>query len=43
MVPVVYEIIDDFEHWLIPRLARYITPQEAPMESGPVTTSKAAE
>jgi len=29
MVPVVYEIIDDFEHWLIPRLSKYVTPQEA--------------
>jgi hydrophobic/amphiphilic exporter-1 (mainly G- bacteria), HAE1 family len=30
MVPVVYEIIDDIEHWLAPRLARFITPAEAP-------------
>jgi len=36
MVPVVYEIIDDFEHWLTPRLARYVTPQEAPVAAAPV-------
>jgi HAE1 family hydrophobic/amphiphilic exporter-1 len=36
MVPVVYEIIDDFEHWLVPRLARFITPQEAAMPAAPV-------
>jgi HAE1 family hydrophobic/amphiphilic exporter-1 len=44
MVPVVYEIIDDFEHWLIPRLGRFITPQEAPVTGGgaPVR-SEAAE
>jgi HAE1 family hydrophobic/amphiphilic exporter-1 len=30
LVPVVYEIIDDFEEWLKPKLARMITPREAP-------------
>jgi HAE1 family hydrophobic/amphiphilic exporter-1 len=35
MVPVVYEMIDDFEHWLAPRLARFITPQEAPLQPAP--------
>jgi HAE1 family hydrophobic/amphiphilic exporter-1 len=30
MVPVVYEIVDDFERWLTPRLAKLITPAEAP-------------
>jgi HAE1 family hydrophobic/amphiphilic exporter-1 len=35
MVPVVYEIIDDFEHWLIPRLARYVTPAEEPAPATP--------
>ena len=29
MVPVVYEMIDDFERWLSPRLARLVTPVEA--------------
>jgi HAE1 family hydrophobic/amphiphilic exporter-1 len=29
MVPVVYEMVDDFEHWLTPRLARLTTPREA--------------
>jgi len=30
MVPAVYEMIDDFERWLTPRMARFITPREAP-------------
>ncbi|ATC26080.1 efflux RND transporter permease subunit [Caulobacter vibrioides] len=30
LVPVVYEIVDDFEMWLKPKLARIITPREAP-------------
>ncbi|MGH1560393.1 hypothetical protein ACRAWD_27510 [Caulobacter segnis] len=25
LVPVVYEIVDDFEHWLRPRLGRLVT------------------
>jgi HAE1 family hydrophobic/amphiphilic exporter-1 len=29
LVPVVYEIIDDFEHWLLPRLGRLVTPRDA--------------
>jgi HAE1 family hydrophobic/amphiphilic exporter-1 len=32
LVPVVYEMIDDFEHWLAPRLARFLTPVEASAE-----------
>jgi HAE1 family hydrophobic/amphiphilic exporter-1 len=28
LVPVVYEIVDDFEHWLLPRLGRLVTPRE---------------
>jgi HAE1 family hydrophobic/amphiphilic exporter-1 len=35
MVPVVYEMIDDLEHWLAPRLARFITPVEAPPVPAP--------
>ncbi|QUD87352.1 efflux RND transporter permease subunit [Phenylobacterium montanum] len=35
MVPVVYEMIDDFEHWLTPRLARFVTPREAPPVPAP--------
>jgi HAE1 family hydrophobic/amphiphilic exporter-1 len=27
---VVYEVIDDLEAWLSPRLARVITPRDAP-------------
>jgi HAE1 family hydrophobic/amphiphilic exporter-1 len=30
MVPVVYEIVDDIERWLTPRLARFVTPRDAP-------------
>ena len=30
MVPVIYEILDDIERWLVPKLARLITPREAP-------------
>jgi HAE1 family hydrophobic/amphiphilic exporter-1 len=29
MVPVVYEVIDDIERWLLPRLAPLVTPQDA--------------
>jgi len=32
LVPVVYEIVDDFERWLAPKLGRLITPRDA---SGP--------
>ncbi len=31
MVPVVYEVIDDIEHWLLPRLAPLVTPRDAPV------------
>ena len=31
MVPVVYEIVDDIERWLVPKLGRLITPREAPL------------
>ena len=29
LVPVVYESIDDFELWLTPKLARFVTPRES--------------
>jgi HAE1 family hydrophobic/amphiphilic exporter-1 len=32
MVPVVYEVVDDIENWLKPRLAPLITPRDAPGE-----------
>ena len=39
LVPVVYEFVDDFERWLTPRLARLVTPRDAPakrpMRRGP--------
>jgi HAE1 family hydrophobic/amphiphilic exporter-1 len=31
LVPVVYEFVDDFESWLIPKLSRLITPRDAPV------------
>ena len=39
MVPVIYEIVDDIEHWLVPKLARFATPRDAPP---PVATLDAA-
>lgn len=30
MVPVVYEMIDSFEHWLSPRLGKLVTPKDLP-------------
>ena len=35
LVPVVYEFVDDFEQWLKPRLARFVTPRHAPQEPIP--------
>ena len=35
LVPVVYEFVDDFEQWLRPRLARLLTPREAPPQPAP--------
>jgi len=35
LVPVVYEIVDDFENWLKPKLARWTTPREAPVTAAP--------
>ena len=29
LVPVVYEFVDDFERWLLPRLSRLATPRSA--------------
>ncbi|HLZ74015.1 efflux RND transporter permease subunit [Phenylobacterium sp.] len=36
LVPVVYEFVDDFEHWLRPKLAKLITPRHPPLEPAPV-------
>jgi HAE1 family hydrophobic/amphiphilic exporter-1 len=30
LVPVIYEIVDDIEHWLVPKLGRFATPRDAP-------------
>ncbi|MBV9510144.1 MAG: efflux RND transporter permease subunit, partial [Caulobacteraceae bacterium] len=35
LVPVVYEMIDDFEQWLMPRLGRYVTSPDAPPPDRP--------
>jgi len=35
LVPAVYEFVDDFETWLKPKLARLITPREAPRALAP--------
>ncbi|MDP9103716.1 MAG: efflux RND transporter permease subunit [Pseudomonadota bacterium] len=35
LVPVVYEIVDDFERWLTPKFARLITPR-APGDDAPI-------
>ena len=35
MVPVVYEMVDDLENWLAPRLARFVTPRDAPPVTAP--------
>ncbi len=42
MVPVVYEIIEDFEAWLTPKFARFVTPREA-APSAPATPPAPAE
>ncbi|OJU10629.1 MAG: multidrug transporter AcrB [Caulobacterales bacterium 68-7] len=36
VVPVVYEIVDDFERWLGPKFKRFVTPRDAPDGSQPV-------
>ncbi len=36
LVPVVYEIVDDIEMWLKPKLGRLATPREAPSQAVPV-------
>ena len=36
LVPVVYEFVDDFERWLTPRLARLVTPRDAPVKAPPM-------
>ena len=35
LVPVVYEFIDDIEHWLVPRLGWLVTPRLAPSQESP--------
>lgn len=35
LVPVVYELVDDFEMWLRPRLGKLVTPREAPAAAAP--------
>ena len=40
LVPVVYEIVDDFEKWLAPKLSRLTTPREAKEERGTVPVDR---
>ena len=40
LVPVVYEIVDDFERWLAPKLARLTTPREADGDARPVPVDR---
>ena len=35
LVPVVYEFVDDFEHWLAPKFSRFITPRDPPLVAVP--------
>ena len=35
LVPVVYEFVDDFERWLTPKFARFVTPREAHLDAVP--------
>jgi HAE1 family hydrophobic/amphiphilic exporter-1 len=35
LVPVVYEFVDDLEHWLAPKFSRFITPRDPPLEAVP--------
>ncbi len=35
LVPVVYEFVDDFEQWLTPKFARFLTPRDPPLEPAP--------
>ena len=43
MVPVIYEVVDDIEHWLVPKLSRFATPRDAPaLPEIPEAPAKAA-
>jgi HAE1 family hydrophobic/amphiphilic exporter-1 len=35
LVPVVYEIVDDFERWLSPKFSRFVT-QKSPGDDDPI-------
>ncbi len=39
LVPVVYEIVDDFEAWLRPKLGRFVTPREAKQTAAATPTA----
>src|SRR3546814_19090578 len=41
-VPVIYEIVDSFELWITPKLARFITPK-APGDDDPIDAPRSAE
>ena len=40
LVPVVYEFVDDFEQWLRPRLARFVTPRNPPLRPAPIDADR---
>jgi HAE1 family hydrophobic/amphiphilic exporter-1 len=35
LVPVVYEFVDDFERWIAPKFARFLT-KKAPGDDAPI-------
>ena len=36
LVPVVYEFVDDFERWILPRLSRFATPRSAAVHAAEI-------
>jgi HAE1 family hydrophobic/amphiphilic exporter-1 len=42
MVPVIYEVLDDIEQWMVPKLSRLVTPRDAPLPPAPVEAPRPA-
>jgi HAE1 family hydrophobic/amphiphilic exporter-1 len=40
---VVYEFVDDFEHWLLPKLGKLVTPRMAQVAPAPAPVPDVAE
>ncbi len=36
LVPVVYEFVDDFERWILPRLSRFATPRSSAVHAAEI-------